>query len=214
MKMIFKYIARQFGNPTGCGGKISTLVMNFLNQKMYRTVIENIDIRKTDTVLEIGFGNGYLIRELSNKCPEKLYGIEISQDMLNAVTRKNRKKIEQGKIILKLADVQDLPFGDSSVDKAYTVNTVYFWRDTQKGLSEIKRVLKPDGIFLNVIYLKEDLDKLPVTRYGFTKFTVEQIEKATTESGLKVERIIEIEPQKSVCVVARKEICLNEDDNE
>jgi len=206
MKLIYKYIARQFGNPTGCGGKISTFVMNCLNQKMYKAVIEHLDIRETDTILDIGFGNGYLIRKLSSKYPQKLYGIEISQDMMNAATRKNHKKIEQGKIELKLANVQNLPFENSTIDKAYSINTVYFWQDIQQGFSEIRRILKPDGIFLNVIYLKEWLDKLPITRYGFAKFTIEEIEKATVESGLKIERIIEIERGKSICVIAGKSI--------
>jgi ubiquinone/menaquinone biosynthesis C-methylase UbiE len=205
MKPIFKYIARQFGNPTGCGGKISTLAMNCMNQKLYKAVIENLDICETDTVLDIGFGNGYLIHKLSNKCPKKLHGIDISQDMLNAASRKNRKKIEEGKIQLQLANVQDLPFDDLSIDKAFTVNTVYFWQDIAKGFSEILRVLKPGGIFLNAIYLKEDLDKLPITHYGFTKFTAEQIERITNENGLKVERIIEVQPRKSICVIAKKE---------
>ena len=205
MKLIYKYIARQFGNPTGCGGKISTLIMNCMNQKQYKTVVENIDIQATDAILDIGFGNGYLIRKLSYKNPQKIYGIDISPDMLNTATTKNRKMIEQRKMELLLADVQELPFDDSSIDKAYTVNTIYFWQDISKGFSEIKRILKPNGIFLNIIYLKEDLDKLPITRYGFNKFTVEQIETVTIESGLKIERIIEIERQKSICVVAKKE---------
>ena len=102
-----------------------------------------------------------------------------------------------------MADVQNLPFEDSSIDKAYTVNTVYFWQDIDQGFSEIKRVLKPNGIFLNVLYVKEWLDKLPITQYGFSKYTVEQIEKIIIENGLKVERIIEIQHGKSICVIAR-----------
>jgi ubiquinone/menaquinone biosynthesis C-methylase UbiE len=206
MKWIFKHIARQFRKPTGFGGEISTLAMNCLNQKLYNAVVENIDVHETDVILEIGFGNGYLIRRLSKRCFQKLYGIDISSDMLNVATRKNRTRIEEGRIELKLANVQNLPFDDSSIDKAYTINTVYFWDDLHHGFSEIRRILKPDGIFLNVLYLKEDLDKSPVTQYGFTKFTVEQIQKATNENGLKVERIIEVEAQKSVCVIARKKI--------
>ena len=158
MRPIYKYIARQFGNPTGFGGKISTFIMNCLNQKLYKTVAEHIDIQETDTVLDIGFGNGYLLRKLSNKNPAKMCGIEISADMLNTATGKNRIKVEQGKIHLLLADVQNLPFEDVSIDKAYTVNTIYFWQDIDKGFSEIKRVLKPDGVFLNVLYLKKRLD--------------------------------------------------------
>ena len=204
MKLIFKYIAQQFGNPTGFGGKISTFVMNCLNRKQYKAVAENIDIRTTDVVLDIGFGNGCLLRKLSKRNPQKMYGIEISADMLNTTAKKNKKEIEQGKIELLLADVQNLPFEDSSIDKAYTVNTIYFWQDIQRGFSEIKRVLKPDGVLLNVIYLKEWLDKLPITQYGFSKYTIEQIEKATVESGLKIEHILEVQHGKSICVIAKK----------
>ena len=205
MKLIYKYIARQFRNPTGFGGKISTIAMNCLNQKQYKAILKNMAVQETDTILDIGFGNGYLLRKLLDKNPQKIYGIEISADMLNTAIRKNRKKITQEKMQLQLADVQDLPFENSSIDKAYTVNTVYFWQDIDKGFSEIKRVLKPNGIFLNVLYLKEWLDKLPITQYGFSKYTIEQIEKITNKSGLKIEYILKIESKKSICIIARKE---------
>ena len=204
MKKIYKYIARQFGNPTGFGGKISTLIMNFLNKKLYKAIVENLHIRTTDTILDIGFGNGYLIRRLSNKNLQKIYGIEISPDMLKVATKKSRKKIEQGKVELLLADVQNLPFENDLIDKIYTINTVYFWRDINRGFAEIKRVLKPNGVFLNVIYLKDWLDKLPVTQYGFSKYTAEQIENITIENGLKIERIFEIHSRKSICIIAKK----------
>jgi len=204
MEFIHKYIARQFKNPTGLGGKITTLIMNYQNQKQYKAVVENIDIRATDTILDIGFGNGYLIRRLSDRNPQKIYGIDISQDMLKAATRKNRKKIEQGKIQLLLANIQNMPLEDSSIDKAYTVNTVYFWQDVHQVFSEIRRILKPDGIFINVLYLGEWLEKLPITRYGYSKYTVEQIEKITAQSGLRIEHIIDIQPGKSICVIAKK----------
>ena len=204
MKRIYKYIAQQFGKPTGFGGKISTLIMNCLNRKLYKAVIENLNIQTTDTILEIGFGNGYLIRKVSNKDPKKMYGIDISPDMLKLTSRKSQKKIEQGKVELLLADVQDLPFENDLIDKIYTINTVYFWQDIQRGFAEVKRVLKPNGLFFNLIYLKEWLDKVPVTQYVFSKYTAEQIKKITDESGLKIERIFEIQSKKSICVIARK----------
>ena len=206
MKTIYKYIARQFGKPTGFGGKISTFIMNCLNRKLYEAVIDNLDIQATDTILDIGFGNGYLVHRLSNKNFHKLYGIEISPDMLKVATKKTLKKIEQGKVELLLANVQDLPFESGLIDKIYTINTIYFWQDIHRGFVEIKRVLKPNGVFLNVIYLKEWLDKLPITQYGFSKYTVEQIEKITLESGFKIEHIIEVQSKKSVCVIARYEV--------
>jgi ubiquinone/menaquinone biosynthesis C-methylase UbiE len=205
MMNIYQYIARQFGHPAGFGGNISTCIMNRLNQKQYKTVIENLHIQPVDSVLDIGFGNGYLLGKLLDKRPQKIYGIDISADMLNNTAKKYETAVAQGKMQLLLADVQQLPFENLSIDKACTINTVYFWQNIHKGLSEVKRILKPDGLFLNAMYVKEWFDRLPVTQYGFSKFTVEQIEKATAESGFKVEQIIEIQSKKSICIIARKE---------
>jgi ubiquinone/menaquinone biosynthesis C-methylase UbiE len=205
MKFILKYIAKQFKNPTGFGGKLATSIMNRQNKKLYQLIICNINIRETDTILDIGFGNGYLIRELLKQNLEKIYGIEISSDMIGLASNKNRKEIDSGKLQLTFGDVQNIPLESSSINKAYTINTVYFWNDIEKGFSEIKRVLKPNGIFLNVLYAKEYLDKLPITQYGYSKYTAKQIEKITTNSGLKIENVLEIELGKAICIIARKE---------
>ena len=89
-------------------------------------------------------------------------------------------------------------------DKIFTINTLYFWIDTSKSFSEIKRTLKSNGIFLNVFYVKEFLDKITHTRYGYSKYTLEQITDMTEKSGLKVTRIIEIQPNASFCIIAEK----------
>jgi ubiquinone/menaquinone biosynthesis C-methylase UbiE len=204
MKSFIQYVARQFGKPTGIGGHLSTFIMNCLNQKQYRATIENLQIQETDTVLDVGFGNGFLIYRIAKKNPKKLYGIEISSDMIKKASKKNRQYIEKGNVELFLADIQNLPFEDSSIDKIYTINTVYFWESISNGLSEIKRVLKPDGVFINTIYSKEWLDKLTYTQYGFSKYTIEQLQDLTKCSGLKIIKTVEIERTKSACIIARK----------
>lgn len=204
MKRVFQYIARQFGKPTGFGGKVSTFIMNCMNKELYRAVENNLDIRPADAILDIGFGNGYLIRRLTKHNLQKLYGVEISADMLNITAEKSKLAIEEGRIELSLADVQQLPYSSNSIDKAYTVNTVYFWNDVDKSFAEIRRVLKPGGVFLNVIYLKEWMDKLPVTQYGFTKYGVEEISEVTVRNRLKVEKIVEIQSGRAICVIASK----------
>lgn len=206
MKSITKYIAKQFGKPSGFGGLISTFVMNRLNGKQYRAVLNNLNLQSTDTILDIGFGNGYLIGKLLKRNPTKIYGIEISQDMQNKVGRKNKQAISTGRLDLRLADIKELPFENACFDKICTINTLYFWNDTESSFAEIKRTLKPNGIFLNTVYTKEWLDRLPYTQYGFSKYSVEQIVKMTEKSGLKVIRVIEIQPEISFCIIAEKSI--------
>jgi len=58
-----KYVAGNFRNPNGIGGKIATIIMNIINKNQYNTVLKNINIKDTDVVLDIGFGNGYLIKK-------------------------------------------------------------------------------------------------------------------------------------------------------
>lgn len=189
-------IARQFGHPSGFAGRAATLAMNIMNRRQYRAVVDNLDLRATDTVLDVGFGNGRLLRCLSRYNPRKLYGIDPSADMVGSVSIPGAE--------LLLADVGAIPLPDASVDKAYTVNTVYFWGDLREGFGEIARVLRPGGLLLDVFYGREWLDKLSVTQYGFHKYTPSQIAEATAAAGLTVERTVEIQRNKSYCVVARK----------
>jgi ubiquinone/menaquinone biosynthesis C-methylase UbiE len=83
------------------------------------------------------------------------------------------------------------------------VNTIYFWNNYEKSFSEIKRVLKDNGLFINTIYTEKHLDKLLVTK-GFNKFTAEQLREITDKNGFSKVQIIEIEKDKSLCIVAKK----------
>jgi ubiquinone/menaquinone biosynthesis C-methylase UbiE len=49
-------------------------------------------------------------------------------------------------------------------DAVTSVNTIYFWSDTIKGLSEIKRVLKGNGIFVCAVYSQEWLKRVSYTK--------------------------------------------------
>ncbi|MDR1748804.1 MAG: class I SAM-dependent methyltransferase [Spirochaetaceae bacterium] len=203
LNSFIKYVGKNFGNPTGTGGKISTHIMNIINQKQYNAVLKNIKLEPHTSVLDIGFGNGYVIRKiLRQHIPVKMYGIEISNDMLKSVSLKNRQHIITGTVQLLLEDIGKTSFAQNTFDTVYTVNTIYFWNDLEKGFSEIKRILKPGGIFLNVLYTKEYLNKIMYTKYGFKKYTIEEIETSTKNSGMQISEIIEIKKKKSYCIIA------------
>lgn len=206
MKSITKYIAKQFGNPSGFGGTIIHFIMNKQNVQQYNTVQDSIDVKPTDTLLDIGFGNGYLIKKLLEQNPKKVCGIEISQDMVNKSHRKLKHPISADKLELCLADVKKLLYSEAFFDKICTVNTIYFWDDTESCFSEIKRTLKPNGVFINVFYTKEVLDKMHHTQYEYSKYSVDEIIEMTEKSGLKVIRVIEIQPGISFCIIANKGI--------
>ena len=122
--------------------------------------------------------------------------------MLNNVSQKNEQIIEEGKLKLFLEDISKTSFEENTFDRIYTVNTIYFWNELKKSFSEIKRILKPNGVFLNVIYTKEYLNKIIYTKYGFKKYTVEEIKDMMEENGMKIIEIIEIKKNKSYCIIS------------
>jgi ubiquinone/menaquinone biosynthesis C-methylase UbiE len=85
-----------------------------------------------------------------------------------------------------LSNADQLPFGDGSFDKVFTVNTIYFWGDAQRTFTEIQRVLKPDGILIVSLRPKSIMDKLPVVKFGFTTFSKEDIIKLIEENDYKM----------------------------
>ena len=200
-----KYLAQQFAKPSGKWGKCITLLMNLMNQKQYQSVLELLDLQPTDVVLDVGFWNGFLLWKILDTPLQHLHGIEISEDMFNLVQDKYQQAISRGQLSLTLADVKKLPFPDAYFDKVYTVNTFYFWKDIGQSLAEIKRVLKPQGQFINVIYTKQRLDKLhSITKHQFWKHSLEDIIKYTESNGLHVMDCKQIVPEKSYCIIATK----------
>ncbi|GHT79118.1 hypothetical protein FACS1894104_3280 [Actinomycetota bacterium] len=197
------YIGEQFHKPTGLGGRLATFIMNRQNDRQYRGVEAAIDLQDSDIALDIGFGNGYLLCRLARNYGCHLYGIDISKDMLHVASSRGRRFIREGRMILSLGDALQTGLPSDLFDKAYTVNTVYFWSDLSSGLAETWRILKPGGVFINAVYTKAFLDTLPVTRHGYAKYSIEHLVKTGEKIGF------EVTPQaivdgKAYCIIYRK----------
>ena len=170
MKLI-EYIGSQFGNPKGIIGKICCVIMNAINQKMYIEVSDMVLKNFCIDILDVGFGNGYLEKILTKHPGVMMKGIDISEDMIVSATKRNKKAVEQGRVVLSLGDCCNLDFPTEMFDAVTSVNTIYFWSDTVKGLTEINRVLKDKGIFVSAVYSQEWLKKLSYTKKGFKFFS-------------------------------------------
>ena len=193
------YWGGQFGNPTGVSGKIVTFLMNRMNQPMYKTVLRNA---KTDgAILDIGFGNGYMLGKLAKHSDAALFGVDISADMVVTATKRNRKATEANRLQLAKASVMDIPF-DMQFDQIYTINTIYFWDDLLSGLKAVYSKLKAGGEFLNVCYTKEWLTKPGFTE-SYKKYAENELIEAHTQAGFKAE-IVSIKQGKSFYVRAIK----------
>ena len=204
MSKFTEYIGRQFGNPHGFVGKVCCVIMNVINKVMYKRTVTLIDTKSDDKVMDIGYGNGYLLKCLYNKTKSDLYGVDISSDMLEQATQKNKEAAKQGKLHLQVGDCCDLSYDDNTFAAVTSINTVYFWSDTRKGFSEIHRVLKSGGTFFNVVYTKEFLNGLAYTKKGFKKYEPEQLIDFGKQVGFTKIQVKDIVKGKSFVVIYSK----------
>ena len=64
MSKLSEYIGSQFGNPRGMIGIICCFVMNVINKPMYRSIVTAMKLEIYDKILDIGYGNGFILREI------------------------------------------------------------------------------------------------------------------------------------------------------
>ena len=204
MSKFSKMIGKQFANPHGFVGWVCCRIMNVINRKMYRSVVKGLDADNSATILDVGYGNGYLLRQLDKKFCCNLYGIEVSSDAEKLALKRNKKSVDIGRIRLLQSDCCDMPFYEQTFDFITSVNTIYFWQDTEKGLSEIARVLKPYGKFYNAVYSREWLQKLAYTKEGFKFFDQQDYIELGRKAGFAKVEIVDIKKNKNFLVVFTK----------
>ena len=142
-----QYFSRQARKPSGWFGKwIMSPLFDRGNAFLNNFMIDILDVQKNDHILEIGFGTGKVLYELAKNINNGIFeGIDFSPPMIEVAERKNKKFIEQGRIILHQGDFMDYSFAKNNFDKILSCNTVYFWAEPEDYLKKIRRILKPGG---------------------------------------------------------------------
>ena len=109
-------------------------------------VVSHYDIRDGMAVLEIGCGTGSMWlghEDIALRCG-KLILTDLSEGMLEAA-KKNLG--ERDPVEYRKADIQDLPFLSDAFDAVIANSMLYHVPDLEKGLQEVRRVLKKGGRF-------------------------------------------------------------------
>ena len=120
-----------------------------IDQKWREKVVNIVDSIAPKNILDIATGTGDLaIMFAERTTAKKIIGLDISEGMLNVGREKiNRKKLDN-RIEMVVGDSEKLPFSNNYFDAITVSFGVRNFETLETGLSEILRVLKPNGKFV------------------------------------------------------------------
>jgi ubiquinone/menaquinone biosynthesis C-methylase UbiE len=127
----------------------------------FRLYVEMLKyLESGDAVLDVACGTGNMPFELTTKF-KRVYGIDISKGMLNRAKFKvETAKAENRQIGFVYGDGECLPFKDESFDAVTCILAIEHFPDTERAISEMKRVLKDGGILVfNLLEMRDGVLK-------------------------------------------------------
>jgi arsenite methyltransferase len=115
LAVLSRFLAGQFARPSGwVGRRLIAPWLDRISARMNRLVLDSLDLRAGDEVLEIGFGGGSLLAILLERGQGRVVGVDLSAEM---VARARRRFKDQERLRLIHASVDALPLPSASVEK-------------------------------------------------------------------------------------------------
>ena len=111
-----------------------------------KSIVEQLDIRPDDRVLEIGCGHGVAATLVCERLEGgHLTAIDRSPKMIDAARRRNAAHVEAGRAEFLVATFEQLDLGDRHFDKVFAVRVGLFHRDPARAHGIAERWLAPGG---------------------------------------------------------------------
>ena len=135
-----------------------------IDVKWRNKVVDLVAKTNPENILDIATGTGDLAISLATTSAKEIIGLDISDGMLEVGRQKiNHKSLDQ-LISMVIGDSEDLPFEDNTFDAITVAFGVRNFEHLEKGLAEILRVLKPNGIF---VILETSVPTNPIYKAGY-----------------------------------------------
>ena len=141
----------------------SNPIVEYEQRVRANTVLEFLSPKQGEKILDVGCGNARDIACIVQQGAE-VTGIDISEGMV-AESRVELEKLGYNKVTLEVGDATQLHYADSEFDKVLCSEVIEHIPDADKALSEIYRVLKPNGIL--VLSTPN-----PKSWYGFDRYVI------------------------------------------
>ena len=116
------------------------------------------------TVLELPTGTGLIAKHIVCSA-EHIEATDASQKMIEQA----KQGVKSAKLYFSVQDMFHLPYADQSFDVVIVVNALHIVPELEKALSEIRRVLKDDGVLVAPTFTHADNSFLGKVKAFFMK---------------------------------------------
>jgi len=205
----------QSGRPRGWLGRTLVRGMNLGHAGLTRWGLSQVEIPEDAHVLDIGCGGGRTLETLASIARlGKAVGVDYSEDAVAVARKRNQELMAGGRVEVLQGSVSALPFAEATFDCVTAIESYYFWPDIAADLTEVRRVMKPNGqlVIIAAMYLGSKFDErnMKVIEAGNLRcFSAEEFKDTLHEAGF-AQVAVTTEPRKGwICVVAQ----LRPDDN-
>ena len=161
-------VAQMFDTISGNYDGLNRVISFGIDIKWRKKVLQLVSNKNPKNVLDIATGTGDLAILMSKTSADKIIGLDISAGMLEVGKNKIIAKKLSDKIDMILADSENMPFDDNTFDAITVAFGVRNFENLEKGLTEILRVLKPNGIF---VILETSVPEKTPYKQGYTFYS-------------------------------------------
>ncbi len=158
-----------------------------------KKAMDKISINSNHTLLDLSCGNGWAGKYFLSKGISRAVETDISFEMLketevNLSEFKNKLSVQ--------SSVHLLPFKENSFDIVFNMESFYYYKNPEKVLKEILRVMKNNGIFLLLVdFYKESRismrwsERLKIYMNPLSINEYKRLLEKNGFNGIKIERI-------------------------
>lgn len=141
-------VEQMFDNIAGNYDSLNRVISFGIDVKWRKKVLKIVSDSKPKIILDIATGTGDLAILMTETNAEKIIGLDISDGMLEVGRIKIKQKNLNARIEMVLADSENMPYAENYFDAITVAFGVRNFENLEKGLTEILRVLKPNGVFV------------------------------------------------------------------
>ena len=161
-------IAQMFDTISGNYDQLNRVISFGIDVKWRKKVLEIVSQSNPEKILDIATGTGDLAILMAKTKATEIIGLDISAGMLEVGKQKIQSSNLSDTIEMVLEDSENMPFEENYFDAITVAFGIRNFENLEKGLTEILRVLKPNGVF---VILETSVPEKTPYKQGYTFYS-------------------------------------------